>query len=224
MKTLRLMPVIILVWAVFTYLSTTSPLVNLVLRFYETPYQPVAQGKTYDCALVLSGASYFDRYSQALQLNDAAERLTEPVILYRKGVVKKLLISGGSASAFPPFQKEALYVRQFWLNMGIPDSAILVEAESRNTLENAQFSKNLLQKSGAGSKILLVTSALHMPRSKYIFEKAGIRADPYPVDFMIMRGRKWKFDLRDYLIPKSTVLSKWEALIHEWVGMLAARF
>ena len=216
--------IFLIIWSIFTYLSITSPFVHFVLAKYETSYQALPKDKVYDCAIVLAGASAYDHYSKSLQMNQAAERITEPVILFKKGLVKKLLISGGSANVFPPFEKEAVYVREFWLDLGVPDSAIIIESESRNTVENANFSKNILEKRGKFKNILLITSALHMPRSKCIFDKAGVNVDAYPVDFMVLRARPKQYSLREFLVPRSNVPGIWEAIIHEWVGLLSARF
>ena len=63
-----------------------------------------------------------------------------------------------------------------------------------------------------------------MPRSKFIFDKAGIKVEAYPVDFLVLRGRPKKFSLREFIVPRSNVPGIWEAIIHEWVGLLSARF
>lgn len=214
---------LIWVWMIFTFVLTNNFIVHKFLEKYETPYQPIAEGKVYDCAIVLSGASRYDSFSRSLQFNQGAERLTEPVILYKKGIVKKLLISGGSASVFPPYLKEATYVRRFWLDMGVPDKDIIVESESRNTIENAKFSKELLEKKAVGKNVLLITSALHMPRSKYIFNNMGMLVDIYPVDFRVRRIEEPSYDITNYILPKTGALEAWGELIHEWVGLLAAK-
>ncbi|MCB9252684.1 MAG: YdcF family protein [Flavobacteriales bacterium] len=211
-------------WFVMIYLFSTHFILHLILAKYEMPYQALEKGKIYDCAIVLSGASYFDTYSEMLQFNDAAERIVQPVILYKKGRVKKLLISGGSGKVFPPHQKEAVYVSYFWKDIGIPEEDILVESESRNTSENALFSKKILDTTGIKGNVLLITSALHAPRAKYIYEKLGVKVDYYPVDFMVKRDLKRRFRLIDQITPKADAMNQWAALIHEWVGLLAARF
>ena len=214
---------VIAAWVLMTYVFTNSVVLHEVYLKYETPAQTLEKGKIYDCAIVLGGAASYDSFSSSLQLNQSAERLTESVILYKKGIVKKLLITGGSASILPPYIKEGIYVRRFWLDMGVPDSAIIVESESRNTAENAKFTREILEKKGKFQKLLLITSALHMPRSKMIFEKAGIKADIYPVDFMVRRKNPHKLNYADLLVPKTAALSGWEALIHEWFGLIAAK-
>jgi len=215
----------VFIWGVMLYVFTTYSVVIKLISSYEMPYQPLKEGKIYDCAIVLSGGSYFDMHSSQLQLNQAAERLTEPVILYKKGLVKKLMITGGSANVFPPYQKEAVYVKMFWKDLGVPEADILVESESRNTIENALYSKKMLEtKNLSFQNTLLITSALHAPRGEYIFKKQGFDVDVYPVDFIINRKGVKKFKIEDHLVPKSGPIVLWEALIHEWMGMLAARF
>lgn len=216
---------LVMVWCLMLYVFTTYSVVMRLISNYEMPYQPLQEGKIYDCAIVLSGGSYYDMFSSQLQLNQAAERLTEPVILYKKGLVKKLMITGGSANVFPPHQKEAVYVKMFWKDLGVPEKDILVESESRNTIENALYSKRMLEENKLSfENTLLITSALHAPRGAYIFKKQGFKVDLYPVDFIVNRKGKSRFKIEDHLVPKSGAIVYWEALIHEWMGMLAARF
>ena len=212
-----------IVWVFFTFVLTNNFIFYQCLERYEAVYKPLPKEKVYDCAIVLGGASSYDSFSSCLQLNNASERLLEPVILYRKGIVKKLLISGGSATVFPPYIKDAIYVRKFWLELGIPDKDILIETESRNTIENAKYSKALIEKKAIGNNILLITSALHMPRSQFIFKKMGMNYDIYPVDFGVRRLLDDPFNLENFILPKISALEGWEALIHEWIGLLFAK-
>jgi len=107
--------------------------------------------------------------------------------------------------------------------MGVPDKDIIVESESRNTLENATFTKEILNKKAVGKNVLLITSAIHMPRSKYIFNKMGMIVDIYPVDFKVRRHEEVSFDITNYVFPKIGALEGWDALIHEWVGLMMAK-
>lgn len=68
--------------------------------------------------------------------------------------------------------------------MGIPRKAMVLESRSLNTYENAVYTKEILDRRKI-KKILLVTSAAHMPRSLAIFKKQGINAIPAPADIMI---------------------------------------
>ena len=68
---------------------------------------------------------------------------------------------------------------------GIPSEAVLIEGRSRNTYENAIETKKLL-KARQIDKILLITSALHMPRALATFRTAGIDAIPSPSGYSIV--------------------------------------
>lgn len=207
------------VWIVFTLFLTNIFIVNKFVERYETPFHPIAKGKIYDCAIVLGGASAYDSFSQRLQFNESSERITEPVILYKNKIVKKLLFTGGSASVFPPYEKEAKFVRKFWIEMGIASNDIIIETESRNTAENAKFVKKIIDQHIEFKNILLITSALHMPRSMYIFNQNALQFDSYPVDFIVRRYDK-QIKITDYILPNSRALILWENLIHEWIGLL----
>ena len=74
--------------------------------------------------------------------------------------------------------------------VGIPEEAIWLESESLNTYENAIYSRQFLSQKGI-NRILLVTSAYHMPRSVYFFEKEGFEVIPAPTDF-IVTDRSWQ--------------------------------
>ncbi len=210
-------------WILMCFVLTNAFVLEKCLERYEMPFRPIAEGKIYDCAIVLSGAAGYDSFSRSLQFSEAAERITEPILLYRNGRVKKLIISGGSANVFPPYLKEANYIRKFWIQMGIPEKDIIVESEARNTSENAKYSKEIIQKYNIGKNRLLITSALHMPRSAKIFNSLGLIVDCYPVDFKLKRIKETSYDFTTYFMPKTSALLGWEALLHEWVGMLAAK-
>lgn len=213
---------LIILWMVISFCLTNNFLVKKCLERYETPFHPIQKGKVYDCAVVLSGASVYDSFSQRLQFNESAERITEPLVLYKKKIVKKLIISGGSAQIFPPYQKEAYYIRKFWLEMGVDEKDIIIETESRNTSENAKFVKAIIDQNPEIKNILLITSALHMPRSKYIFKQYGIHCDYYAVDFLVLRKDE-RINIGDFIIPSAKALILWENIIHEWIGLLMAK-
>ena len=93
-----------------------------------------------------------------------------------------------------------------------------MERRSRNTLENAEFSKALVAPK-AGERWLLVTSAFHMPRSVGLFRKAGFAVEPYPVD--------WRVGGRDDLLSFTNIaldgLGRTDAAMREWMGLIAYR-
>ena len=83
-----------------------------------------------------------------------------------------ILLSGGSGYMFGQEPSEAIEIEQYLIRMGVPKNCILTEHQSRNTYENAVYSKKLIEQTfESAPSILLITSAFHMPRTKACFEK-----------------------------------------------------
>ena len=149
-------------------------------------------------------------------LNDAAERLTEPVALMRRFPNARLVFSGGSGRMTPDQWTEADVARMFWRGMGVPDDRMSFESRSRDTWENAVFTKELVQPK-PGERWLLVTSAMHMPRSVGIFRKIGFDVIPYPVDYQTggVIG-----DFLGFRKPMDATRMAQNAT-HEWIGLVS---
>ena len=201
-------------------LLLTNPfLSNRVFHAWEYAEVPIASVKdTFDVGILLGGYSDFEVYPvyDRLNYNHAANRFTDALLLYKKGIVKKLLITSGSGRFLGEKLNEADISHRILRQMGVPDSAILIENQSNNTHENAVFSKTLLEKQGlAQSKILLITSAFHMRRSIGCFKKEGINFTPFPAHFIATR---LQWDTISTIIPDSDAFYKWEKFMKEWVG------
>ncbi len=152
-----------------------------------------------------------------LALNEAAERLTETLRLAQALPDAKVVFTGGSGSLFGG-EGIGGPVRQFFIDAGIAPERIVVENNSRNTYQNAVFTKALL-KPTPQDRWLLVTSAYHMPRSIGVFRKVGFDVIPYPVDF---RTR----DQGDAFRPFDSIgagLQRTDLATKEWIGLLAYR-
>ena len=96
----------------------------------------------------------------------------------------------------------------------MPGASIIAEAASRNTYENAVLSKQVLAEHGL-QRVLLVTSALHMPRALATFKSAGIDAVPAATDFTVTY--KDQRTVIDFL-PDAEALSRTTYAIKEYVG------
>lgn len=150
-----------------------------------------------------------------LALNESAERLTETLRLARALPDAKVIFTGGSGSLFGG-EGIGPEIRKFFVDSGIEPNRIVIENLSRNTYENAMFTKPLVNPTPQ-DKWLLVTSAYHMPRSVGVFRKAGYDVVPYPVDFRT-RGR------RDAIRPLDSVsagLARTDLAAKEWIGLFA---
>ena len=99
----------------------------------------------------------------------------------------------------------------------MPASRLVLEDKSRNTEENAVFTKRLVDPK-PGERWLLVTSAWHMPRSVGAFRRAGWEVLPWPVDYR--SGASYGETLENSLPDK---LGNLDGAVHEWLGMLGYR-
>jgi len=145
-----------------------------------------------------------------------AERVTAPLELLRRYPKARLVFSGGSGSLLGSGSTEAQLVRQFWRAVGLDQGDVLYEDRSRNTFENALFTRDLV-KPKQGERWLLITSAMHMPRAVGVFREAGFPVIAYPVDFHT-NGEFW----RQGLLPDGQE-GLVESAVHEWLGLLAYR-
>lgn len=168
--------------------------------------------------VVLGGAvsPILSAVHRQVALNDSAERITAAVELARKYPNARIVFSGGNASLFPGRLREATFAARQFEDLGLPPGRVELEPESRNTEENAVFTKRIVEPKPE-ERWLLVTSAMHMPRAVGVFRQAGFPVEAYPVDY---RSAGWR-DLR--LIPTSFVggLNRTDRAAHEWVGLLA---
>jgi len=139
------------------------------------------------------------------------ERLTTFVWLARVYPDAVLLYTGGSGTLTNQDKKPSIVARKFFKQLGLNPARVRFESDSKNTLENALKSYELI-KPTPGQKWILVTSAYHMPRSIGIFRKVGWNVIPYPVDFNTTKNFRINFDLRE--------IGRFSQGIREWVGLL----
>jgi len=194
-------------------------LFNFCMALWEMPPVNHKKIEVYDVGIVLGGVTSYDAEHDRTQFIRGADRLFQAIDLYKTGKIKKILFTGGSGYVLRPEYKEGALVKRYVLKLGIPESDFLIENESRNTHENALFTKEILEKEKITGKLLLITSAFHMRRSIGCFNKAGLFPDPYSAD---MYGKPIKiekgFDPESLIIPSLEPLSDWTNFIHELVG------
>jgi uncharacterized SAM-binding protein YcdF (DUF218 family) len=110
--------------------------------------------------------------------------------------------------------------------LGVPEDAIVLEERSRTTWENGVEARRILAERGV-TRVLLVTSAMHMPRSVGVFRAQGIEVVPAPTDFRIvdlMPATSLNARLRRALawtVPSASTLELSSTVIHEWLGIIA---
>ena len=209
-----------LIWAIaLFYFFSNSFILEELNRIWEIPATKYKELKTYDAGIVLGGILNYDVEFDRIQFERGADRLFQAVELYKTGAIKKIFFVGGSGSIEFSNIKEGVFVRRYLLTIGIPDKDIWIENESRNTRENAVFAERFLQQHEfTGGKFLLITSGMHMRRALACFKEVGINADPYSVDRQASSERR--FTLDHLFIPNVGTFASWDALIHEWIGIV----
>lgn len=157
------------------------------------------------------------RFRGPIELSGSGDRMTEGAMLARRFPQSKLIFSGGSAALFGSPYREAHVAEKLFLGLGLPREQMLFEQESRNTFENAIFTREFV-KPQKGQTWLLVTSASHMPRAMGIFRKAGFDVTAYPVDFDTTGHRS------ELVRPSTEILRglrRTDRALREYIGLFA---
>ncbi|CAN5560372.1 YdcF family protein [soil metagenome] len=200
--------------ALLFFIVFSSPLLmNWLSNKWQTPRGVINTSKKYSCGIVLGGFASLDA-DESAYFNGAADRFIQVLKLYKVGEIQHILISGGNSKAGNENFREAAWVKNELLVMGVPDSVILIEDLSNNTLDNARNSKALLDSNHLQPPYLLITSAYHMPRAALLFNKAGVTTEPFAGNYS---GAKRSFSI-SMLLPQLSVLSDWEGYLKEMVG------
>ena len=192
-----------------------SPIGNALIIPLENRFPPwdATRGAP-DGIIVLGGAIDGSGPGDQVVLNEGAERLTVVPELARRYPNARILFSGGSGALIDDGKAEAKFALRLLESLGVARGRITLEDHSRNTVENAVYSKAIVQPK-PDERWLLVTSAYHMPRAIGVFRKAGFPVEPYPVD--------WRASgLDDALHPFATMsegLRRTDTAMHEWLGL-----
>lgn len=199
--------------AIVLYLFTIPyPFIKFA-QVWDVRSAALQNARPYSCVIVLGGFSSGNKINDGY-FNAAADRFIQAVKLLKTSKASHILISGGNGNLAPGQFREAAWVKTQLKDFNIPDSVILVENNSKNTIENARFSKVLLEKAHLSPPYLLVTSAFHMRRSAMIFKKAGMDIVPYSSNFMAGDSDFYISNL----IPDAGVINNWGYYTKEVVG------
>lgn len=160
------------------------------------------------------------------EVNAAGDRLLYAAKLYQQGAAPVILVSGGNVDfSSDRNTTPAEEMTELLGLMGVPANAIWQQPESQNTYEDALYSAEILAEHGI-DEVILITSALHMPRSKALFEQQGITVIPAPTDFTVTE-HNWRttFDPRlgefvIYVMPNASALNLTTNVLKEYIGML----
>lgn len=206
-----------LIFSTVLLLFFTNPfLSNEAWLLWEHPPSRVKNGNQYDAAIILTGLTNQNKSPHdRIYTGQGADRFLHPLWLYKEGMVRKFIISGGSGSLFKKHSTEAAEIKKLLMYSGVPAEDIIVEDKSRNTHENAMFTKEVLNQHPEMKKLLLVTSAFHMRRASACFVQEGVQADVFSTDFHTTDRIITPISL---LIPQEVHLYHWNKLLHEILG------
>lgn len=197
----------------------TNPwLINNLQYPMHAPPMPMAANEHYDIGIVLGGMTSYDRVNKQGHFNMSSDRFIQTALLYKKGQIKKIIASGGQNGMFSEDDfMEADFVAKNLMDLGIPAEDIWIENQSKNTVENARFSRQIIDRNGGlKTKAVLITSAFHIPRATLTFEQAGIAVRPYPCAFSILPSAT-RFSAAS-LIPASWAMDSWGGFFRELIG------
>lgn len=152
------------------------------------------------------------------ELNSSGDRFVEAAVLARRYPAAKVVVSGGMGTVLLEGEGDADTAPRLLEALGVTRDRLILENRSRNTDENARFTKEMVQPE-PGETWLLVTSAFHMPRSVALFRKAGFPVTPWPVDYRTS-GREGFGFFRD---NAADALQTTTLAVREWIGLAAYR-
>jgi len=211
--------IILIITIVLFYFFSNSFILAEVMRRWEAPMSR-AEVEQHDVGVVLGGwiVNYDKEYDRVI-FRHSIDRFLQALQLYKQGKIKKILITGGAAHLFFNEFAEADYVQKYMLQIGIPEEDIIVENKAMNTHENAVFTKQIIDSNSELSSVLLITSAVHMPRASACFNKEGLPHDIFVTGKKAAAERYYNFE--HLFVPDKNALYNWHILIHEWLGVVA---
>ncbi|HLF91224.1 MAG TPA: YdcF family protein [Anaerolineales bacterium] len=212
---------VLLIW-----LGGNGWLTNALVKSLEWQYLPPDEIPHADAIVVLGGGTQPQQYPRpSAEVDGAGDRVIYGARLYREGKAPLVLVTGGRLPWSFVKKAAATEMKDLLSFLGVPEEVIILEEKSANTYENAVFTKEILEPMGI-NRILLVTSAMHMPRSVAIFKGQGFEVIPAPTDFNITEpdeklpfSQVWPNYLFG-LFPSAHNLSETTDALKEYLGIL----
>ncbi|MBZ0162381.1 MAG: YdcF family protein [Notoacmeibacter sp.] len=152
------------------------------------------------------------------ELQQGGDRLVEAAILARRYPDARIVISGGSGALMTEGEDDATSASRLFKALGVAEERLILESRSRNTAENAAYSRDLVAPK-AGQTWLLVTSAFHMPRAIGLFRKAGFEIVPWPADYRTPGPRPFGRAMHSPIDSFNDVTTG----LREWIGLFSYR-
>ncbi len=193
---------------------------NSIMRAWEIETKAFDEMRPYQMGIVLTGATQaFLKPDDRVYFQRGADRVTHTIQLYKLGLIKKILISGGNGLLIAVEEPEANKFQRVMLMAGVSEQDIIIENKTRNTYESAVAVKKVMDSlQYKAEDCLLITSAFHMRRSLACYRKAGLNVESFTTDFYAQHGQ---FFLTSLFVPTLQSFIIWEKLLKEWTGFVA---
>jgi uncharacterized SAM-binding protein YcdF (DUF218 family) len=202
-------------------LSAWTSLGALLLHPLEDRFaRPAEPPENVDGIIVLGGGfeGGINLVRGGYELNSGGDRFVEAAILARHYPQARILISGGTGTLILQGEGDAETAPRLLEALGVPPERLILENRSRNTHENAVFSRELVDPA-PGETWILVTSAFHMPRSVALFRRAAFDVVPWPTDYRTTGNERPGLAQDNPLDSLQNVT----IAVREWIGLLAYR-
>ena len=210
-KILRIVAFILLL------LTTNTVFTSELYRLWEVKGKRIESLRRYDCGILLCGMASFNKDLTRLSLGAHGDRIWQTLNLYHGKRIEKILITGDDGDLIDKGLNEASQLKKDLIAKGIPPKDILIEKKSKNTHENALFTKQFLEKSYPHlTDNILITSSVHMKRAEACFMKIGMKVTSFSTNHET--GSKRGYTIDQIFIPDVNNLELWDLLIKEAVG------
>jgi uncharacterized SAM-binding protein YcdF (DUF218 family) len=202
------------------FLLFSNPLlIQEIIWKWQAEEKALLKGEKYKAGILLTGFCSYNEKNGKGYFREASDRFIQTVRLYQQGHIEKIIVTGGSSKVLKNDQslKEADFVCEQLLQMGIPAEHIIKENKSRNTHENGTFTKKILDSLNIKPPYLLITSATHIPRAMEVFHKTGSDPIPYPCNFAVIEN---KIEFPGSFLPSLKSFELWNTFMKENIGLL----
>ena len=214
---------LLLLGTLFLLLFSNRFVSNSLVYILESRYEPASIDtlSNLDIMVVLSGGvrhpNRFNKHFKVMSVTFS--RISEGVEAFNQSNAKTLVLSGAGSNsrAKQDSQRDGEAMKNLAIQLGVPEDKIIVETNSLNTMEHAIELRKLFPPE-ENLKIGIVTSALHILRSKKAFNKKFQPENivPIPVNYIYSLP---KFNIKSF-IPSSEALSQSTYALHEFIGIL----
>jgi len=208
---------VLLAAVVVLWVAATPMVAGNLYRGLESRYPPIpmAQVPQADCIVLLGGVVSPPLKPRVdVEFSEAIDRVYKAAQLFRAGKARLLIVTAGNQPWSLSPWAEADLLRELLIEWGVPREAIFLEGSSRNTRENAVYSKNLIESIHCENS-LLVTSAAHMPRAVAAFRAVGVSVTPVSTDVRAVEAGA--LAAMDFL-PSAGALAMTTEAIRELIG------